>query len=52
MTDNVVAPHEMTLHPTSFQPKQGLTDADYARALQAVGLARAISDPDGSTKAV
>ena len=52
VTDNVVAPHEMTLHPTSFQPKQGLTDADYARALQAVGLARAISDPDGSTKAV
>ena len=43
--DNVVAPHEMTLHPTSFQPKQGLTDADVERAIKAVGLARAISNP-------
>ena len=41
--ENVVAPHEMTLHPSSFQPKEGVTDADYLRAVQAVGLARAMS---------
>ena len=35
----------MTLEPTSFQPVKGVSDADYKRALAAVGLARAISDP-------
>ena len=43
--DNVVAPNELTLHPQSFQPKQGCTDADVERAIRAVGLARAISNP-------
>ena len=43
--DNAVAPNEITLNPTSFQPKQGLTQSDIERAIQAVGLARAISDP-------
>ena len=41
--DNVVAPHEMTLNPTSFQPKQGLTDEDVERAVRAVEIARSLS---------
>jgi hypothetical protein len=45
VVDNVVSPHEMTINPESFQPKKGLTDADVKRAIEAVGLARAIADP-------
>lgn len=45
IVDNAVAPHEITLTPSAFQPKKGLTDADVERAIRAVGLARAISNP-------
>jgi len=41
--DNVVAPHELTLNPSSFQPKKGLTDADVEKAIRAVTLARELS---------
>ena len=43
MRENVVAPHELVLNPASFQPKQGLTDADVERAMRAVKLARELS---------
>jgi len=43
MRENAVAPNEMEMHPTSFQPKDGLTDDDVARALKAVELAREVS---------
>ena len=41
--DNVVTPHEMALHPTSFQPKKGLTEADVERAIRATQLARQLA---------
>ena len=37
--DNLVK-DEMALHPTSFQPKKGLTDADVEKAIRATQLAR------------
>jgi len=49
MRDNAVAPNEMEMHPTSFQPKAGLTEDDVQRALKAVELARQVSAmTDGS----
>lgn len=41
--ENVVAPNIMTLNPASFQPKEGLTDADVEKAIRAVNLARQLS---------
>ena len=41
--DNAVAPNELVLQPASFQPKEGLTDADVEKAMRAVDLARELS---------
>jgi len=41
--ENCVTPHELVINPSSFQPKQGLTDADVERAERAVSLARELS---------
>ena len=41
--DNVIAPHELMLNPSSFQPKTGLSDADVQKAIRAVALARELS---------
>jgi len=41
--DNVIAPHELMLNPSSFQPKRGLSDADVQKAIRAVALARELS---------
>jgi len=43
LTENMVAPNEMTISPPSFQPKQGLTDQDVEKALRAANLARQLS---------
>lgn len=47
--DNAVAPNELTLRPTSFQPKKGLTDADVEKAMRAVTMARELSATRSST---
>ena len=49
VNDNAVAPNVMEMHPSSFQPKTGLTDQDVEKALRAVELAREVSAmTDGS----
>ena len=36
---NMLAPQEITIQPTNFQPKEGLTDEDLEKAVRAAELA-------------
>ena len=49
LIENVVTPNEMVLNPEGFQPKDGLTPADYEKAVKAAAMAKSLSRTSSSS---